>query len=145
MMGCVINLKRFFGKCQYLYHHIILVAFCIYATCQPNFNSRYELNALLCLFHQFCEGLPSQLTLHRQLSNIVPPPATESSILLPSPRQGEFIHRKRHRKPQWESQTDLKISNQISACPWLCYLLVRAVRITALRMPRRTASRISWL
>lgn len=44
----------------------------------------------LFLFRQFREGIPSQLTLHRQLSNSVPPPTTESSILLPSPRQGEY-------------------------------------------------------
>lgn len=46
----------------------------------------------LFLFHQFREGLPSQLTLHRQFSNSVPPPTTESSILLPPPRQGEELN-----------------------------------------------------
>lgn len=50
--------------------------------------------AFLFLF-QFCEGLPSQLALHRQLSNSVPPPTTESSVLLPSPRQGESPRRRR--------------------------------------------------
>lgn len=38
---------------------------------------------------QVREGLPTQLPIHRQLANPMPPPARESPILLPAVGQGE--------------------------------------------------------
>lgn len=92
---------------------------------KSDFHSRYGLNGLLCLFCQFCEGLPSQLALHRQLSHIVPPPATESSILLPPPRQGELTNTHAGNNTVRHTHTDFKLSNQISVCLWLCYLVIQ--------------------
>lgn len=42
---------------------------------------------------QVCEGLPPQLTLHRQLPHPVPPPARESPLLLPAAGQGRSQQR----------------------------------------------------
>lgn len=42
-----------------------------------------------CLLPQVREGLPSQLALHRQLPNPVPPPACEGPLLLPAAGQGK--------------------------------------------------------
>lgn len=44
-----------------------------------------------CLLPQVREGLPSQLALHRQLPNPVPPPACEGPLLLPAAGQGKAL------------------------------------------------------